>query len=94
MGLSVRSHKPCKASRPRVGARRSRISDAYTAACSPYREGVGSVDLRDCWAGAAAAFKASSPPSATTSSLPPPQLVCGVDTSTREPRPFTTSQHN
>jgi hypothetical protein len=32
---------------PRVGAR-SGFSGAYTAVCSPYREGVGSVDLRAC----------------------------------------------
>ena len=38
----------CKVSGPPVGARRSGISGAYTAACAPYREGVGSVDLRAC----------------------------------------------
>ena len=43
---SERHMQPARFSAQRAGARRSGPSGAYTAACSPYREGVGSVVLR------------------------------------------------
>jgi hypothetical protein len=47
-GSSRSSRSLQGSSRSLQGSSRSGFSGAYTAACSPYREGVGSVDLRAC----------------------------------------------